>query len=161
MWFIFVIFACAAWVRFTIWFMLDCEGDPMPELTLREAAAVLSQCTRSEIRDHAFGDAEVWWTHRSNNQDIAIAQGYFGGGHQSVYFGEFNWTQLTSDQTVRFGEKSFKGVDAVSLRNLGTEGIIERNDETGPDGYIEGRMLDSMTKGAVFEELTGNKLQED
>lgn len=117
----------------------------MADMTVEEAAKVLNACERQELRDHAFGDAEVSWIGPSSKNVIAL--GYFGGSHASVYF--------------NVQGQSFYGVEATSLRLCGQEGRVERNDETGPEEYSEGKMLDSMTKGAVFEELTGKKLREE
>lgn len=117
----------------------------MSDMTVEEAAKVLNACERRELRDHAFGDAEVSWIGPSSQN--VIAEGYFGGSQANVHFG--------------VSRQSFSGADAVALRLCGQEGQIERNDETGPEEYTEGKMLDSMTKGAVFEELTGEKLREE
>jgi len=109
--------------------------------SLDEAKKVLDGCVRSELRDHAFGDAEVFW----EKDGKEVASGYFGGSIASVSGGEIG---------------SFDGQDARVLRSCGTEGEIERNDETGPDTYAEGDTMPGLSKGDVFHELTGSYLDE-
>lgn len=104
-------------------------------MELQEAKELLDDCTRSEMQDHAFGDAEVFWF-----RDLTeVASGYFAGSVNEVYF-------------VQHGV-SFKGDDAKSLRNCGKEGAIQRNDQTGPEKYSEGEILPGLTKEAVRQEL--------
>lgn len=101
-----------------------------------EAKEVLTGCVRSELRDHAFGDAEVFW----ERDGVEVAGGYFGGGHTDVWFvGEI--------------EGEFKGDEARELRKCGTKGPVDRNDETGPDDYVEGEIMPGLTKEAVRAEL--------
>ena len=76
-----------------------------------DAKRLLSQCVRDELRDQAFGDAEVYW--RKN--DVEIATGYFGNSGSSV--GGPGW--------------SLEGDPARALRFCGEAGLIERNDAQG------------------------------
>lgn len=103
------------------------------------AKTLLRGCTRSELQDHAFGDAEVYWM----QNETMIATGYFSGTIQEVHI------------KVPDAEASFIGEAAMELRTLGNEGHIDRNDETGPDEYAEGAIMPGLTKEAVFRELTG------
>lgn len=101
---------------------------------------ILSDCVREELRDHAFGDAEVFWS--KNGKEIA--EGYFGGGGASV------WLPGPGQSTLA----TFSDMEARHLRQCGTTGHIERNDETGPKTYQEGKIMDSLTKEAVYYEIT-------
>lgn len=109
------------------------------------AKTLLRGCVRAELRDHAFGDAEVFWIDEHKRE---VATGYFGGDDSSV---TVNDLEDETGQTFYF----FKGEDARALRECGTEGPISRNDETGPDEFIEGAVMPGLTKEAVFRELTG------
>lgn len=109
-------------------------------MELQEAKDILGGCVRSENRDHAFGDCEVFWT----KNGLLIAEGYFGGGDASVRIDE--------------PEGSFKGEQAHALRAFGTTGLISRNDETGPDEFVLGEVMPGLSKGDVFHELTGEYL---
>lgn len=103
-------------------------------MNINEAMQYLSTCTRWELRDHAFGDVEMGW--EKDGQEVA--SGYFGGRHAGISVGEFN----------------FEGEDAYKLRDCGVLGLVERNDETGPDTYSEGNTMRGLTLEGVYEELT-------
>lgn len=102
---------------------------------INSARFILNLCDRSELRDHAFGDVEVFWA--KNGKEIA--SGYFGGGHAEVYM----------TPTTKFTED-----DARSLRDCGVLQHVERNDETGPDEFTLGAIMPGLTKGAVLDEIT-------
>lgn len=104
-------------------------------MNVAQAANILSECMRDELRDHAFGDREVFWI----KGQVTVATGYFGG-HYSVSFCD--------------GSVSFSGADALFLAEYGTEGDIERNDEMGPDRYVDGEIMPGLTLEGVFRELT-------
>ncbi len=104
-------------------------------MTLDEAKALLATCERDELRDHAFGDCEVYWM----KGETEIASGYFGG----------------EDAEVHIGETVFIGVAAGELRTLGMRGFVERNDSTGPDTYQEGECQPGLTLEGVQKELEG------
>lgn len=93
-------------------------------MNLEEAKLILLTATKSELRDHAFGDCEVEWYVESTN----VAHGYFSGTTRSVNFSG--------------GGAIFHGKDADELRNCYGEEVVERNDETG------------LTKEAVLREIT-------
>ena len=76
--------------------------------TIDQVKARLSECVRSELRDHAFGDAEVYWT----LNDEEIASGYFGLDACEIYV---DGLKLVGDE-------------ARQLRQCGTLGKVERND---------------------------------
>lgn len=103
-------------------------------MEIDEAKELLNGCTRSENRDHAFGDVEVYWT----KNGVQVAEGYFG----------------SSMSQVMIGNVPILGTTARELRYCGVEGRIERNDETGPDDFVEGRIMPGLTKEGVLEELT-------
>lgn len=103
-------------------------------MEIDEAKALLRECTRSENRDHAFGDVEVFWT----KNGVQVAEGYFGG----------------TTQQVMFGDVTIQGTTARELRYCGIEGHIDRNDETGPEEYSEGSIMPGLTLEGVRSELT-------
>lgn len=109
-------------------------------MTLDEAKEILNGCTRSELRDHAFGDVEVYWERDGGE----IGSGYFGSGQGDV-------SVLGKDDIYH----SFKDSWARELRNCGTLAVVERNDSTGPDAFAEGSVAPGLTLGEVLEELTG------
>lgn len=102
------------------------------------AKDLLSSAIRSELRDHSFGDAEVFW-HRDGNE---IAEGYFSG--------------TTAEITIEEGQVThvFKDAQARELRECGIIGDIERNDMSGPVRYQEGVVSPGLTRQAVRQELT-------
>jgi len=104
--------------------------------TIEEAEAYLKDSVRQELRDHAFGDAEVLW-YKDGNE---VANGYFSGSQ--------------ADISVPFFSLKLKGDEARKLRYCGVEGRVDRNDETGPANFSEGTIMPGLTKEAVFEELT-------
>lgn len=112
----------------------------MTEVEMVKVKEILSQCVREELRDHAFGDAEVSWQLMGEE----VASGYYGSGTSSVTL----WHPK--------GEEflTLKGMDAKALRYCGTQGTIERNDETGPATYDEGTCMPALTHKGVLEELT-------
>lgn len=118
-------------------------------MNIDEAKVLLNACEREELRDHAFGDAEVYWMKGEGDDRKEVAFGYFGGGS-------------TTGITIKGedDEVSFEGADARALRNCGTTGHVERNDETGPDTFNEGNVMPGLSKGDVFHELTGSYLDE-
>lgn len=117
-------------------------------MNIDEARALLDTCEREELRDHAFGDAEVFWIKGKGEDRKEVAFGYFGGSSTGI-------TIKGEDDEV-----SFEGADARALRECGTEGHVERNDETGPDTFTEGDIMPGLSKGDVFHELTGSYLDE-
>lgn len=110
-------------------------------MDFQEAKELLSSCKRSENRDHAFGDREIYW----EKDGKEIGGGYFGNGEGSVWIGD---------------EVVFKGKEADELVKCGSSVIIGRNDSTGPDTYSEGDVMPGLSKGDVFHELTGQYLDE-
>lgn len=109
-------------------------------MNLDEAKEFLNQCERSELRDHAFGDAEVYWS--LNGEEVAT--GYFGSS------GTGGVSILHNGVTTNF-EKD----EAQQLRNCGALTNTTRNDETGPDEYQEGVTMPALTLEGVRRELTG------
>jgi hypothetical protein len=112
-------------------------------MTFEEAEQILSETTRSELRDHAFGDREVFWT----KDGVEIAGGYFGGRTADVWIGKGveGWEGPTGD---------FEGLEARKLSQLGTLGVVDRNDETGPEEYSEGTTMPGLMIEGVRKELT-------
>lgn len=108
-------------------------------MNLSEAKEVLAGCIRSELRDHAFGDTEVLWL-KDGKQ---VAAGYFGRD-ADVWFSSEDGPSTDS----------FTNVEARELRNCGVVGVVERNDETGPDEFVEGQIMPGLTAEAVLEEIT-------
>lgn len=108
-------------------------------MNLEEAVALLSNCTRSELRDHAFGDREVsWW---SGGQ--LVGDGYYSG--------------TCAEATVGVGDQAttFKDAEARTLLARGRVSRIYRNDFAGPVQYREGATMPGLTLEGVRKELFG------
>lgn len=107
-------------------------------MNLDEAKEILKGTDRNELRDHSFGDCEVTWT----KGDVTVADGYFSRSkaNVSVCYGDNRWF-------------NFVGDDAHALRGEGHE-LIFRNDETGPNDYVEGRVAPGLSLEDVHRELT-------
>lgn len=101
-------------------------------MTIDEIKAALEGSTRIELRDHAFGDTEVMWM-KGGEQ---VGYGYYSG----------ETAECTIGDTVLFGD------EAKAVRSFGTL-QIERNDETGPDEYVEGVVGSRLTMEAVRNEI--------
>jgi hypothetical protein len=110
-------------------------------MDLNEAIKILSEAKRYELRDNSFGDREVSWTKNTR----LVATGYFGDKTQTVSL---------IDHITQQPLATFEGEIAKSLVVLGTDVTIERNDETGPDEFVEGHIEPGLTKEAVLEEIT-------
>lgn len=104
-------------------------------MKLAEAKELLDGTVRTELRDHAFGDAEVSW----HKDEVEVASGYFNGTVQEVI--------------ILDGPQTFNSDEAKELRSHGVLGDIERNDETGPVHYEEGKMMPGLTSEFVKHEL--------
>jgi hypothetical protein len=115
-------------------------------MDISEAKEKLNACERAELRDHAFGDTEVFWY----KDGVLVANGYFSGTTADVWI-ESNHT-LGDPNRVSI---TFHGAESHELRKCGTEGPVSRNDETGPDDYVEGEIMPGLSKGDVYHELTG------
>lgn len=103
------------------------------------AKTLLSASFRWELRDHAFGDTEFGWKDAEGNE---IAEGYSGGGRFDIWF-------MDRDELLDIDRD-----EARELRRCGILKDVERNDETGPDHYIEGLTMPGLTLEGVREELT-------
>lgn len=108
-------------------------------MNFEEAKTILGGAVRHELRDHAFGDVEVYWVVKGKE----IACGYFGGGKAEV-----NVFKPAADSTT------FVDDEARTLRDFGTAVAISRNDETGLDEFVEGQIMPGLTLEGVREELT-------
>lgn len=106
-------------------------------MDLEAAKELLNKCVRQELRDHSFGDVEVFWMLDGKE----IASGYFGGGDAGLSFEEIEGAH-------------FQGTDALELRDCGNIGHVERNDETGPDTFSLGYTMPGLTLEGVRKELT-------
>lgn len=100
-----------------------------------EVREFLHVCERRELRDHAFGDTEVFWSVNGKQ----VATGYFGGGRDAVWL---------DDGTL------VEGSDARDLEDLGNLKTVNRNDQIGPHNYKKGVVMQSLTKEALMRELT-------
>lgn len=109
-------------------------------MNLSEAKEILNTCAKEELRDHAFGDAEVVWLKDGKE----VAGGYFGSGSAEVWFS-------TEDGHTT---DTFKFDDARELRKCSAVVVVFRNDETGPDTYAEGTVMPGLTIEGVLTELT-------
>lgn len=84
------------------------------KVSLDHAVLVLSIAVRDELRDYAFGDSEIGWTHGEQE----VASGYVGN----------SGTCITVFATGRFEATVFEGKEAERLRYLGLRGQTWRND---------------------------------
>lgn len=84
------------------------------DITYDEAVELLTNAKRSELRDHFFGDKEVYFT---SDDDRSIAEGYSGNSAVSIMV---QGTEFTGDQ-------------AAELLTLGTLVAVERNDSDTND----------------------------
>lgn len=106
-------------------------------MDLQKAMDLLNECTRSELRDHAFGDVEVTWYKGGQ----FVASGYFGLDESEV--------DIAASIVHEREEFTFTGELADRLRNCGTLGEVDRNDETGPDAFVEGQTMPGLTLDGV------------
>ncbi len=86
-------------------------------MPLDYAKTFLAASTRDVLKDHAFGDSEVFWL-RDGRQ---IAFGYFGRSKS-----------VSIKETKQFGSTSFEDKEAGELEFLGKNGVYERNDAGDP-----------------------------
>lgn len=91
-------------------------------MTFEEAKKLLNNCRKDELRDHAFGDAEVGF--------------YLGEKHIAEgYYGKDSSISILSDDQSGATDTEFRGKEADELRNCGSSKNIARNDSTGPDTF--------------------------
>lgn len=83
-------------------------------MTFEEAKELLMTCKRNELRDHAFGDKEVYFDTPEGEQ---IAEGYVGMATVSI---SVQGTEFQDDE-------------AAELLKLGHLVKVERNDGQGDD----------------------------
>jgi hypothetical protein len=109
----------------------EADASTRSVITLEEARTILNGAIRTECRDHAFGDREVYWytedqIARIDSEDPEGVEwgDEVGGG----YFGQ-------GGSTVWIGETTFNGADAYELVKCGQRAQIGRNDTTGDDQY--------------------------
>lgn len=81
-------------------------------MTFDEVKELLQHTTRHELRDHAFGDKEVYFVTATGEQ---VAEGYWG----------------SSGASVGVGGTVFEGEEAEQLLKLGALGNVARNDSQG------------------------------
>jgi len=108
-------------------------------MTFDEAKEFLSRYYRDELRDHAFGDREIYWR---TAEDEEVAFGYLGNGDYAVSI-------IQPDSA----NSRFIGTEALALAKCGLIGRIDRNDETGPDEYQDGQIMPGLTLEGVRAEL--------
>ena len=122
-------------------------------MNIQRAIEVLSRSTRQELRDHAFGDVEIYWVdynipgEHEGGTEVGFA--YIGGPGKNL----IHVTDPVNGDKTDFGENDFR-----ALRNLGSSVRIDRNDETGPDRFEEGRCMPALTLEGVRAELTETPL---
>lgn len=103
-------------------------------MDVKEAKAILDECDRDELRDHAFGDREISWT----RSGFEVAYGFDNGKEVGVHM---------------VGDASFEGDEARNLIDCGELAHVERNDQTGPPDFVVGRIMPGLTRQAVKQEL--------
>lgn len=95
-----------------------------------EAKFILERAERHELRDHAFGDMEVFW----RKDEKIVATGYFG---------------VSSRRINMMNGGIFSGDEAMILKECGNLAGVDRNDTTGPEDFEIGRVMPE-----IKEELT-------
>jgi hypothetical protein len=80
-------------------------------MQLSDALDLARLWTRQEVKDHAFGDAEVAFFDLNGNK---VAVGYFSSKTQEVW--------------VKSGNRTFVRLDACALRDAAKLTAIHRND---------------------------------
>lgn len=103
-------------------------------MNINTARIILDDCIREELRDHAFGDVEVYWFKDGKE----IATGYFGSQNSEVALS---------------AKSHFRGNEARVLRECGTLGAVSRNDETGPEEFVLGETMPGLTLEDVRDEV--------
>ena len=116
-------------------------------MTLEEAKAFLNGLVRSELRDHAFGDREITWCDSAGKER---ADGY--SGSTGTFVSIYSEKEDEHGDPLEIGD--FEGRDALQLLKCGSEGLVERNDSTGPDNYQDGQCMPGLTLKGVRDELT-------
>lgn len=111
-------------------------------ISLNEVRDILASCTRSELRDHAFGDREIFW--RTSDGEI-VAEAYDGSVCSFHY--EYEGKKFTSDNEGTLKE----------LFSLGITGVVERNDSTGPDEFTQGVVMPGLSEDDILKELIYGK----
>lgn len=127
-------------------------------MPMEEAKALLAACRRCELRDHAFGDAEVTWERGPHGDGaIYVATGFFGGEGSTVsiyLFDAKGQHVMEPERGLSWAAVHFDGEDARALRSCGARGAVERNDSTWPDRYAEGQTMRGLTSEGVLDEIT-------
>lgn len=96
--------------------VIEATTWPRIEMTFDLAKAILAESIRDELRDHAFGDKEIYWRNSYGHQ---VATGYIGSSGAECGMAGF--------------DISFSEAEARELAKLGTLGQVERNDSMGDD----------------------------
>lgn len=96
--------------------LIEATTWPRTEMTYDRAVEVLTAASRDELRDHAFGDKELYW---NNTYGHLVATGY--SGRDAVEIGMAGFNVVFTDEQTRH------------LVTLGKLGKIERNDSMGDD----------------------------
>ena len=117
----------------------------MKEYKIEELKKLLSESTRSELRDHAFGDREIYWKHPVLGD---FAKGYSGPGAPGLFVYD------KDDEGAGYEVSETDEVNISDLFKLGIRGQVERNDSTGPDTYQEGKTMPGLSSEGVLNELT-------
>lgn len=91
--------------------VIEATTWPRIEMTLELAKAILAESIRDELRDHAFGDKELYWR---NKYGHLVATGYYGRDSTECSMAGF--------------DAHFSGDEAMELVRLGKLGEVERND---------------------------------
>ena len=123
-------------------------------ISFEQAEKILNGARRYELRDHAFGEREITWVVDEHIGASVIADGYSGssGCFVTVYEPGGYDREANGEEVVK---TDFDGYEARKLLKCGLVGAIERNDSTGPDTYVDGRVMPALTLEGVLRELTG------
>jgi len=114
------------------------------------AILLLKDKYRHELRDHAFGDREIWWTTIPDPNGQEVADGYIAGINNASVGVQLNAPHIGGEDQ---DWTSFAGEQALYLSSLGIRCSVSRNDETGPERYEDGACMPGLTLEGVRKEL--------
>lgn len=96
--------------------LIEATTWPRVEMTFDLAKEILIKSIRDELRDHTFGDKELYWRNKFGH---LIATGYISSSDSDCGMAGF--------------DVIFTGSEARELAKLGTLGQVERNDSMDDD----------------------------
>jgi len=135
-------------------------------MTFETAKKLLSVCVREELRDHAFGDCEIYWIDYNIPSDDWHYNGRSGTERGFCYLSDRYPVAVDvvhpddgHRELVDRRRAVFRGEDARALLACGKP-HIERNDSTGPDDFVVGHIDPGLTLEAVLNEISTPRKEE-